>query len=290
MPNTIRRRRSAFTLIELLVVISIIAILVSLLLPAVQQAREAARRVRCQNNMKQIGLALHNYLDTHSVFPPGWVAAKGLNSFEHNYFGWATMILPQLDQANLYNQLDFNVNMDEGPNRELVATKIDTFLCPTDDAPDVYNSVPRDLALGVSNYPGVGGFTVCALRAEGLFKWNGAARIGDVLDGTSNTMMVGERVARQPIEDRIPVWSGVYMTEQFGLNLEVVLGWTAIPLNRPTLSEHGFSSYHRGGANFVFADGHVRFISDSINSTSNGQIGTYQSLSSINGGEVVGEY
>ena len=102
---------------------------------------------------------------------------------------------------------------------------------------------------------------------------------------------IADRVkAGQPIEDRIPVWSGVYMTEGVGKNLEVVVGWTMIPLNRLLLSEHGFSSWHAGGAHFLLCDGSVRFINSSIDAGTRNNPGIYQNLSTISGYEVTGEY
>ena len=284
--NSRRIRRDGFTLIELLVVIAIIAILIALLLPAVQQAREAARRVSCKSRMKQIGLALHNYHDSNSVFPPGWVAVPNNGSMtnRNNYFGWGTFILPQLEQKNLYEGFDFNLDLDEGGNRSLASTPLPIYRCPSDTYEQTYVAHSSGTELAVSNYPGLGGRIVCELNDSGLFGLNTATRIRDVTDGTSNTFAVGERIAGQPIVDRIPVWVGVYHTEEHGKNLEVILGWTTIPLNRAVLSEHGFSSRHAGGAHFLFCDGRVRFINASIN------LNLYQHLSTIAGGEVVGEY
>lgn len=136
------RRRSGFTLIELLVVIAIIAVLIGLLLPAVQQAREAARRAACKNHMKQIGLAIHNYEETHGVFPPGWIVSKPPQQplvdddvERENYFGWATMILPFVESSPLYSRFNFSIKMNEGVNRPLVSTVINMHRCPTDPYP-----------------------------------------------------------------------------------------------------------------------------------------------------------
>jgi prepilin-type N-terminal cleavage/methylation domain-containing protein/prepilin-type processing-associated H-X9-DG protein len=286
-------RRRAFTLIELLVVMAIIAILIALLLPAVQQVREAARRVSCQNNLKQISLAVHNYHSAHMVLPPGWISAGDAESDRHNYFAWSALLLPFIEHQVLYSQFDFNSDLDADVNRKYLDVRLASFRCPSDESSPMYHSDAADLDLSVSNYPAIGGHRLCALNAEGAFGLNSRTRFADFKDGTSNTVIVGERIAGQPFIDRIPVWSGVYLTESHGLNLEVVLGWTAVPLNRAVLSEHGFSSRHTGGANFVFADGRVRFISDSIDSKQSLQDtyeGVYQALSSISGGEVTGEF
>ena len=176
--NSRSRRRRGFTLIELLVVIAIIAVLISLLLPAVQQAREAARRTQCRSNLKQIGLALHNYHDQYQVFPPG----NGLSSQSPDAgysvdltttnraaaYGWATYILPQLDQANLYNQLGVSnlelcLLMQQATLRPLTQTVLRVYRCPTDVAPDTNDKRPfsnpifGDTNVGTSSYVGVHG-------------------------------------------------------------------------------------------------------------------------------------
>ena len=199
------RRRRAFTLIELLVVIAIIAILIALLLPAVQQAREAARRTQCKNNLKQIGVALHNYHDTFRSFPqgkvsnrnqrysgcPGWVHGSG--------FSWRVMILPMMDQGPLYTRnVAVNVGIytcgafGAGASRrsELLRTTIPAYLCPSDSTRFVGSERP-------TNYAGIGGNNPNshgdrdAPAGEGLLTIRGA-RIRDCTDGTSNSAMVGE--------------------------------------------------------------------------------------------------
>ena len=164
------RRRAGFTLIELLVVIAIIAVLISLLLPAVQSAREAARRAQCLNNFKQIGLALHTYHEIHGAFPPGYVSNYRRDSGDEGTaeddigpgWGWASQILPQLEQGTLYNTINFNLTMTYAANESAQLTRINTFLCPSDFTP---NKVPvRDqtnsqtiYTVGTSNYVGVYG-------------------------------------------------------------------------------------------------------------------------------------
>ena len=203
--NYFNRLRRGFTLIELLVVIAIIAILIALLLPAVQQAREAARRTQCKNNLKQIGLALHNYHDTHSMFPqgkvidravryagcPGWVNGSG--------FSWRVMILPQIEQAALYSNNVLNnsgiytcsIFAGGAANRlVLLRTKLPAYLCPSDNTFFVGSENP-------TNYAGVGGGTKTshgdrdAQAAAGILTFRGAS-MRDIVDGTSNTAMVGE--------------------------------------------------------------------------------------------------
>ncbi|MCA9070580.1 MAG: DUF1559 domain-containing protein [Planctomycetaceae bacterium] len=283
--------RIGFTLIELLVVIAIIAILIALLLPAVQQAREAARRAVCKSNLKQIGIAIHNYNEAHGTFPPGWIAARrGATTDHNNYFGWPAMLPPYLDQAALHRQLDFNVALDEGPNPGLISTVLPVYRCPSDTYQTTYVAEISGVELGVSNYPGLGGQVLCAPNDTGVFGQNSSTRMRDITDGTSNTFLVGERIAEQPIADRIPVWVGVYLTEEQGKNFEVILGWTQIPLNRDLLSEHGFSSRHPQGAHFLFCDGRVRFVNSSIDAGTPTEPGIYQHLSTIAGNEVIGDF
>ncbi len=218
-------RRHGFTLIELLVVIAIIAVLVALLLPAVQQAREAARRAQCKNSLHQIGLALHNYHDVANTLPPGWIGSPN----GPTRWGWGTMILPQLDQAPLYASLaaapgmDVNSNMATGfsavlttlPQPGLLQTPISVYRCPSDVGGDL---VVTPLANGYmvmmppmatttsfarSNYAGVLGanfnwntnwmMAPTTPLVGGAFSWSSRRRFSDFADGLSNTFLVGER-------------------------------------------------------------------------------------------------
>ena len=159
------RRRSGFTLIELLVVIAIIAILMALLLPAVQKVREAARRTQCRNNLKQIGLALHNYHDTHNVLPPGVIEVRNpgfppSTSLETNY-GWHVFLLPHLEQAPLYNQLAPNGQWPSATLLPITRTAPAVFRCPTSTAPQINDQRQSTYGLpatfGTTNYLGNGG-------------------------------------------------------------------------------------------------------------------------------------
>lgn len=225
-------QRKAFTLIELLVVIAIIAVLIALLLPAVQQAREAARRTQCKNNLKQLGLGLHNYHDTANTFPPGWI---GQSTGPYSGFGWNTMLLPYIDQAPLYNILSTNSvpNMLTGlaantttATQKTTDTSINALRCPTDSGSQTAVTPPTGtiVQFGRSNYPGVCGFnpnlqgistnwglapttgtpTASQLMGSmwvnqttvawgGIFGENTKKGLRDMSDGSSNAIVVGER-------------------------------------------------------------------------------------------------
>lgn len=216
--NRSLRNRAAFTLIELLVVIAIIAILIALLLPAVQQAREAARRTQCKNNLKQLGLALHNYHDTFNTFPPGVISSLTANA-PYQGWGWNAMLLPYLDQAPLYNQINFSGTMQQatvanGP----AGTIIGALRCPSDTGServpffDVVPTVGGAAAVvqnqvGRSNYPGVVGWwnnagTPTGLNGttlpytqqyRGTFGLNSKTGFSQMSDGSSNAIVIGER-------------------------------------------------------------------------------------------------
>jgi prepilin-type N-terminal cleavage/methylation domain-containing protein len=219
--NAVRRpHRPAFTLIELLVVIAIIAVLIALLLPAVQQAREAARRSQCKNNLKQMGLALHNYQDTLGVLPMGMVGWPG--TADGSLWGWGTFILPYLDQAPLYTNLSQaggctapNTNVAStgygwvmnsfNPQQPLLQTKLSVYRCPSDNGSDLLTIPSGGLngsvqkatyTYGRSNYPGVLGATwtnTGILFSDGALSESSSIRFRDFTDGLSNTFLVGER-------------------------------------------------------------------------------------------------
>jgi prepilin-type N-terminal cleavage/methylation domain-containing protein len=215
--------RRAFTLIELLVVIAIIAVLIGLLLPAVQKVRSAADRIKCTNNLKQIGLALHSYHDANNHFPPGYVDGNtNPNSTPDNDvgpgWGWAAFILPYVEQDNVYRQINLKLPMSDPANATISLQALAVFQCPSDslqDPFDVYDSTFTTPIAKVahSNYVGCNGWIECFNGAggnpgttgnDGLTGASGAAgvgffwrnshtRIGDVTDGMSNTIMAGER-------------------------------------------------------------------------------------------------
>lgn len=259
------RTRAAFTLIELLVVIAIIAILIALLLPAVQQAREAARRTQCKNNMKQLGLALHNYHDNFLTFPPGAVSSVTAGA-PYQGWGWNAMILPYMDQAPLYNQINFSGTMQQatvanGP----ASTIIGALRCPSDvglERLQFFDVVPTvggtaavvQNQVGRSNYPGVVGWwnnggTPTGLNGatqpttaqyRGIFGLNSRAGIRDMTDGTTNAIVVGERytpnaqgqgTALQPVGHVAWIGSGGAIGDNAAP--ATVLGDTAVALTAP---------------------------------------------------------
>lgn len=224
MFTDVRRIRRGFTLIELLVVIAIIAILIALLLPAVQQAREAARRTQCKNNLKQIGLALHNYHDIYNTMPPGYTA-RGVSPTDPITaetgpgYAWSFAIMPQIDQGNLVNTIDTSLDADDPGNLLLAnSTVLNGFLCPTDPAPtqfDVVDPGGNTVTLPASSYVGILGYgsvTMNAGNSTGVFFRNSSIRFRDITDGTSNTFCVGERrhkhnfVAGAPEVDSNSTW------------------------------------------------------------------------------------
>jgi len=310
------RRRPAFTLVELLVVIGIIGLLVALLLPAIQAAREAARRMKCQNHLKQIGLALHNYHDTHKRFPPGTVAkrwrrvgsvycflhpAPGTsNSVVTDYLGWRCRILPFLEQETVYDQIDFNngcLHQSEGGdpsqnhNWEVAKNAIPVYVCPSE------SWTPRDPDdYGACHYFGNGGkfdgnwSSACggapsSLQYDsGIFWVNSNRQLGDVIDGTTNTVLVGE-IAHLSIAG---MWMHGGRSNGFGSNIRTYTGDAFRPAEKPmNLPDQrvpgnwtrSFGSRHPGGANFVFCDGKVQFFDESMD------FDTYLDMFSCNGGE-----
>ena len=280
--------RRAFTLIELLVVIAIIAVLIALLLPAVQQAREAARRTQCRNNLHQMGLALHNYHDTHSTFPPGYVQ-NGYNSAP--FTSWLTMILPFMDESSLYNAYNFNQVYNMAGNTTVTRSMLNQYRCPSD------SDMTMSSNLAPTNYVGSMGPCLCDLTypwsaagkaKQGIFGVNSRCRIRDIRDGTSNTFAGGETFKTVPYGLRN---TARWATGQYGNGM----GASCYPMNATNRVYNGviigacnnnpddraFASPHEGGAFFVFADGQVRFISENID------FGTYQHLSTIANNEVL---
>ena len=294
------RSRRGFTLIELLVVIAVIAILIGLLLPAVQQAREAARRTQCKNNLKQLGLALHNYHDTHLVFPPGSLRGTGLA------WGFVTHTLPYFEQTSVYNTIDFSqtdcavfLKTQQAAGRSDAASVLLPILtCPSDPrggtqllsgpngpSPNTYDTGK----LYPSNYIGVAGSKESAAwcpyagitNGDGMLYTSSRVRIADITDGTSNTFLLGERGIEEGLGWGWPICGGTEC-EQY-ISAERGLTPADNPPNTPNI-ERRFWSWHVGGDHFLMSDGAVRFLSTSIDYR------TFLSLSTRSGGEVIGEF
>jgi prepilin-type N-terminal cleavage/methylation domain-containing protein/prepilin-type processing-associated H-X9-DG protein len=298
------RRRRAFTLIELLVVIAIIAILIGLLLPAVQKVREAAARTQCKNNLKQLGLALHMYHDSNNSFPVGATPT---------FWGWPALTLPYLEQNNLYNQLNPPVNTFKSAltkSLPLLQTPLKVFQCPSDPAGGnlninrPFNTPTKGTTIALSNYPGNGGDNS---GGQGIFSTSTPVKIGDITDGTSNTIMVGERTS-PPLQPgasgtngtsrKAALWAGYDGWGGGGAPAEALWGYSLYRLQDGISNtgfdgpDQAFSSSHIGGVQFVFCDGSVAFISQGVNWTSSGTtpIGTLNRLMNKSDGLPVGDY
>ena len=280
--------RRAFTLIELLVVIAIIAVLIALLLPAVQQAREAARRTQCRNNLHQLGLALHNYHDAHSCFPPGLVQSghgdhpRCAVGDTQNWSGYVHL-LPFLDEAALGNALNFGREWWGGVNRTVRRSKIAQFLCPSDTDWCTTDSGAYSDGAASSYQFSVGTSTYASSAgAPGMFVRNEVIRIRDVRDGTSNTVAMAEQRIGQPTNGGAygsvqPYYS---MCGSNWVSCRVTLFSAAFPINSGlgimggcALASNAYGcslasgSLHEGGCFVLFTDGQVRFVSENIDLT-----------------------
>jgi prepilin-type N-terminal cleavage/methylation domain-containing protein/prepilin-type processing-associated H-X9-DG protein len=250
--NVAQREREAFTLIELLVVIGIVGVLIVLLLPAVQRAREAVRRVHCCNNLMQFGLALKSYENAHKVLPPGVVNPSGPIKNEANEYhvSWLVQILPFVDLDEFYDAFNFAAGAYGGANSTARAMEIKFFLCPSDAraaGPDLH-----------TNYAGCHHDTEAPIDSnnQGVLYLNSAIRFNDIPDGTSNTIFVGEKMITTPDFG----WASG--TRSALRNTGTLPNQAVI---RAGDSVGGFSSQHAGVANFSFGDGSVRFLKSSIN-------------------------
>jgi prepilin-type N-terminal cleavage/methylation domain-containing protein len=303
------KQKNAFTLVELLVVIAIIGILVGLLLPAVQAAREAARRLQCSNNFHQLGIALNSYHDAHRRFPPAYVIPVRLM--------WSGCLLPQIEQGNLFNTLQFGEpwEVPNTPNGRACETYIATYRCPSSDAPDhvdglsnLSNRVPNSyLAVASGTAKSESGFlphNIGFPNQDGLMYTSSNNRVANVLDGTSNSVAVGEALFRPKITGP-DLFGHIFQIVDhwyIGSDNQVLasvnpplyqefsegMGSTGVPMNAINDSslliderELCFSSLHHGGCLFVFVDGHVQFVSQSIDRS------IYSAIGTIARGEVV---
>jgi prepilin-type processing-associated H-X9-DG protein len=272
--------------------------LIALLLPAVQAAREAARRMTCSNNLKQIGLALHNYHTAIGTFPPGYISAYTDPGYPSSGdlgpgWGWAALMLPYIEQGNLYDQIQFSVDITAQTDPTLAATVLPAFLCPSDDADKTFTVAGTNtVVVAHSNYVGVFGSPEITADPgyllagstnpernpahQGMFYRNSRVKIADVIDGTSNTLFVGERSSKLAYATwtgsvtggTVPPTTPGYASEGAPV---LILGHTgnvsdnpAHTPNNPVNHVDDFWSFHPQGANFVFVDGSVHQINDTI--------------------------
>ncbi len=283
----LRKAPTAFTLIELLVVIAIIAMLIGLLLPAVQKVREAAARVGCGNNLKQLGLGLHNYHLTYERFPAAYTAA-GLNSGP----GWGTFILPYIEQVALGQQVPTGAPMWGGS--QSISTSADggqtvlkAFRCPSDSGPQL---IAAQGNFAVSNYRATcGTLMAIAYPAEsdlgGVLHQNSRVRIMDVTDGTTNTIMIGEGKSGPPRHESTgnalssAIWcgmSGTYNVPGIGIYIwldNVMWPTGGHPAWPRDYVDDAFNSHHTDSVNYLFADGSVRGLSPKIDAGLRAQMG-----------------
>jgi prepilin-type N-terminal cleavage/methylation domain-containing protein len=308
MPRLHRRSRG-FTLIELLVVIAIIAVLIALLLPAVQQARESARRTQCKNNMKQLGLALHNYHDTFLLFPMSY--GNGTYDESGRMESWLFGIFPYIDQAPLFNSINFSVGANATP-QNVAATQqvIPAYLCPSDSTNNggklnnranmnggIYYAVTGYKAVAGNNWAW-GNFPYThptgrnAGNNNGLDAGNGwmcrnsngnviVTAMKHLTDGTSNVTMVGEALPGRCQHNT--TFSFNHTTATAAVPLNYYYKNTSISIG-DWPNDYSFASQHTGGAHFTMGDGTVRFISENID------LQLYRNLATVDGNETVGEF
>ena len=275
--------KRGFTLVELLVTISVIAVLAGLLLPAVQQAREASRRISCCNNLKELGLGLHQFHDTHNAFPPGNV--KGPYPPAGVYWmadhGWAVFILPYIEQNPLYDRYQWDQNLTSPGNQTVVACALNTFCCPSTPERNrfdwTHGTFPADGTKGAcgdyaptwSVAPVLGGNDL-----RGVLVPMQMTALKDIMDGSSSTIMLTEDAGRPRL------WQGGYAGPDqavaggpwAGFNTGITLtgsqpggGSKPGPCALNCTNDHEVYSFHVGGANAVFADGHLRFLKNGTN-------------------------
>ncbi len=310
------KKKRGFTLVELLVVIAIIGILVALLLPAVQAAREAARRSSCTNNLKQLGLGLHNHHDSYGHFPAGYYRVH--NGSVKGNWGWGAHILPYVEQENLYDTIGVTQHaslahsLNNNARRVAMQNPVSVFRCPSDTGSDTNPQGQRKperqnssnkTAVAMSNYLGANSSGhlrnndgSADANANGLFMRDREFRFADITDGTSNTIAIGERTWQARREGLHNCWAGIV----FGAlgnkangndGIASCLASSHQKINQFGECRRSFNSLHSGGALFAFADGSVHFISETVNHNTNAAVNsTMERLMCRNDGQVVSDY
>jgi prepilin-type processing-associated H-X9-DG protein len=272
-PGTSRGRANGFTLIDLAVTIGVLAVIIALLLPAVQRARDAARRLQCKNNLRQLGVGLHLYHDAHRTFPAG-----SLNSWS-----WIAQMMPEMEQASMQRELNFRLDLEQsiltGSNVACADVLVPFLLCPSDpNSQSIYVSPQfHDQRFAHTNY--LGTLSDPDANATGMFGIETFVRLRDVVDGTSQTLFVGERGI-----DFQPNTKGEFGWWTLGAPLETFMTVTDGMQQGPSTdldSVKRWWSYHDGGLSFLFVDGSVRFLNDTMDPR------IFASLGSRNGGESV---
>ena len=280
-----------FTLIELLVVIAIISVLMALVLPAVQQVRETARKAECRNRLMRIGLALHNYEMSFEVLPPGVLNPNGpIKSLPEGYdVGWLLHLLPYLDQNVVYNRFDFGVGVYDKKQDEIRALALPALYCPSNVGEQLQISGDQKL-VGISSFAGCSHHTESPIDAtnSGVLFLNSHIRYEDVTDGTANTLFIGEKLT----ETGDLGWaSGTRASLRTTSGLNQPSQKSAAPQTNPVqpvtldpLMVGGFGSHHPGGANFLMGDGSVHYISEYVDR------GTFPNLGNRADGQLPGDF
>lgn len=299
-------RRRGFTLIELLVSITLVGVLIALLLPAVQAARESARRMHCANNLKQIGLALQNYHAARGSFPPGYLSGLDPAGNETGPgWGWAAMSLDFLEQAPLESSIDFRQPIESPVNAARTQSPV-CLLCPSNELPkptwpaEVRDASGNPMSLicdvGFCAYVGMVGSTDTSPAGDGLFFRNSHIRIRDITDGTAHTIAVGERAYRLGDATWVGAVTGAKMfpdedegeiaAPHLKPSLAMVLSHAGLgnTPNSPSSEIDQFYSLHGDGVNFVFADGHVAFLPGTID------YGVYRAMATRAGEEALSSF